>query len=201
MKKRIFFSLFALSLLTAGWATTGPGLQIGDTAPDFRLKNVDSKMVSLADFKGVKGYIVIFTCNHCPFSVAYEDRIIELQTTYGPQGYPVIAINPNDPSVQPEDSHEAMTTRAREKRFNFPYLMDEGQKVFPQYGATRTPHVFLLDKDRVVRYIGAIDDNFSDAASVQEPFVANAIRALQKGETPDPALTKATGCTIKVRKG
>lgn len=200
MKNAILSAFVVLSTLLSLFASTGPGLGIGDTAPDFKLRNVDGKMVSLADYPQAKGFIVIFTCNHCPFSVAYEDRIIELQKTFGPQGYPVIAVNPNDPAAQPEDSYDLMVTRAKEKSFNFPYLFDEGQKVYPQYGATRTPHVYVLDKARVVRYIGAIDDNFSDASAVQKNYVADAIRALQQGGTPEPALTKAVGCTIKVRK-
>jgi len=200
MKKILLPLAIVLMAFTATWATTGPGLGIGDVAPDFKLRNVDGKMVGLADYPKAKGFIVIFTCNHCPFSVAYEDRIIELQKTFGPQGYPVIAINPNDPAAQSEDGFDQMVTRAREKGFNFPYLFDEGQKIYPQYGATRTPHVYLLDRERVVRYIGAIDDNFSDAAAVQKPYLADAVKALQSGGTPDPDVTKAVGCTIKVRK-
>lgn len=199
MKNAILSAFTVLSTLLSLHAT-GPGLGIGDVAPDFKLRNVDGKMISMADYPQAKGFIVIFTCNHCPFSVAYEDRIIELQKTFGPQGYPVIAINPNDPAAQPEDSYDLMVTRAREKAFNFPYLFDEGQKIYPQYGATRTPHVYLLDNKRVVRYIGAIDDNFSDASAVQKHYVADAIRALQQGGSPEPELTKAVGCTIKVKK-
>jgi peroxiredoxin len=200
MKKILLSLAIVLMAFAATWATTGPGLGIGDVAPDFKLRNVDGKMVGLADYASAKGFIVIFTCNHCPFSVAYEDRIIELQKTFGPQGYPVIAINPNDPAAQSEDSFDHMVTRAREKGFNFPYLFDEGQKIYPQYGATRTPHVYLLDRERVVRYIGAIDDNFSDAAAVQKTYLADAVRALQNGGKPDPDVTKAVGCTIKVKK-
>jgi peroxiredoxin len=199
--KKMFFSLAALFVLLASiGATTGPGLNVGDKAPEFKLKNVDGRMVSLADFPQAKGFIIIFTCNHCPFSVAYEDRIIELHKQFGPQGYPVIAINPNDPTVQSEDSFEAMVTRSKEKSFAFPYLFDDGQKVYPQFGATRTPHVFLLDKERIVRYIGAIDDNFSDAGSVQKPYVAQAITALQNGQKPETDYTRAVGCTIKAKK-
>lgn len=199
MKNISFLLVLMLGLLASSF-TGGPGLNIGDQAPDFKLKNIDGKMVSLEDFQGVKGYVVIFTCNHCPFSVAYEDRIIALHSQYSSKGYPVILINPNDPSVQPEDSFANMVTRAKEKGFTMPYLFDDGQQVYPKYGATRTPHVFLLDKRRVVRYIGAIDDNFSDATAVKHRFLEDAIAALEKGETPEPAVTKAVGCTIKVRK-
>lgn len=176
------------------------GYKIGDKATDFKLKGTDDKIHSLADLKDVKGYVVIFTCNHCPFSIAYEDRIIALQAKYKEKGYPVIAINPNDPAVNPDDSFDKMKVRAKEKGFNFPYLFDEGQKIYPQYGATKTPHVFLLDKNRVVKYIGAIDDSARDAAAVEEKYLENALNALLAGDTPNPTTTKAIGCSIKTKK-
>lgn len=175
------------------------GLKIGDKAPDFNLLNVTGEMVSLSNYEDVHGYIVIFTCNHCPYAVKYEDRIIALHNTYASQVYPVVAINPNDPSVQPEDSYEAMKVRAEEKSFPFAYLFDDGQKVYPKYGATRTPHVFLLNSERMVQYIGAIDDNYSSAANVSERYLEEAIASLERGETPNPSLTKAIGCTIKTK--
>jgi peroxiredoxin len=174
------------------------GYQVGDKATDFKLKNVDGKMVSMADYKDAKGYVVIFTCNHCPYSIAYEDRINDLNKKYAPLGYPVLAINPNDPSVSPGDSFEAMQERAKSKNFTFPYLYDEGQKVFPVYGATRTPHVFLLDKDLTVAYIGAIDNNHQDASAANEKYLEDAIEDLRANKQPDPNFTKAIGCTIKV---
>ena len=175
------------------------GLNIGDVAPDFKLMNVDDSMVSLSDYEDAKGYIVTFTCNHCPYAVMYEDRLIELHNTYAAKGYPVVAINPNDPDVKPGDSFEAMKVRSKDKGFPFAYLMDEGQQVYPQYGATKTPHVFLLDADKKVRYIGAIDDDARDASAVTEKFLENAISALEKGEDPTPATTKAIGCSIKTK--
>lgn len=176
------------------------GYQPGDVATDFSLKSTDGKMVSMKDFPDAKGFIIVFTCNHCPFAIKYEDRINDLAKRYKPQGYELIAINPNDPEVQPADSFEAMQDRAKEKSFAFPYLFDEGQQIFPQYGATKTPHVFLLDKERVVRYIGAIDDNVEDASLVQEKYLENAIAALSQGNLPEPSVTKAIGCSIKVKK-
>jgi glutathione peroxidase-family protein len=128
-------------------------------------------MVSLKDYNNAKGFIVIFTCNHCPFAKAYEDRIVALDKQYSNLGYPVIAINPNNPAKQPEDSFENMRRRAKEKAFTFPYLFDEGQKIYPQYGATKTPHVYVLQKSakgNVVKYIGAIDDNYDDVSAVKE---------------------------------
>ena len=143
------------------------GYKIGDTATDFNLKNVDGKMVSLADYPDAKGYIVIFTCNSCPYAVMYEDRIIDLHNKYASKGYPLIAINPNDPEIKPDDSYKNMQKRAKNKGFDFPYIFDEKQEIFPVYGATKTPHVFLLDDKKVVQYIGAIDDNAQDASSCQ----------------------------------
>lgn len=199
--KRYLLAALLLPLLAVSLHAGGYG--VGDKATDFRLKNVDGSMVSLADFNEAKGFIVIFTCNHCPYSVAYEDRIIELDAKFKPRGYPVIAINPNDPAVQPEDGFEEMKERAKEKGFTFPYLLDDGQKIYPQYGATRTPHVYVLQKrgaDLVVRYIGAIDNNHSDAEEADELYVADAVSALLDGSEPSVSTTKAIGCSIKKKK-
>lgn len=177
--------------------------KIGDYATDFSLKHVDGKMVSLADFKDAKGFIVVFTCNHCPFAIAYEDRLNLLDARYKSKGYPVIAINPNDPAVQPQDSYKAMQVRAREKGFTFPYLVDEGQKIYPQYGATRTPHVFILQKANdklVVQYIGAIDNNHKDAGDVTERYVEDAVNSLLNNKAVKKPTTVAVGCGIKVKK-
>ena len=130
----------------------------------------------------------------------YEDRINALHAKYADQGYPVIAINPNDPEVKPGDDQKAMMTRAGDKGFEFPYLFDAGQAVYPQYGATKTPHVFILDAEHVVKYIGSIDDNPQDESSVGVKYVESAITALEKGQDPTPATTKAIGCSIKVKK-
>lgn len=191
------------AMLFAFTAFAQDGYKVGDYAEDFSLKNTDGKMVSMADFPDAKGFIVIFTCNHCPYSKLYEDRIIALDKKFKKKGYPVIAINPNDPEIEPDDSYEKMIIRAEEKGFTFPYLFDEGQKVFPKYGATRTPHVFLLNKedDKLkVAYIGAIDDNAKKPKEVKNAYLANAVRAVMKGDTPDPTVTKAIGCSIKVSK-
>lgn len=179
---------------------TPNGLSIGDTAEDFNLKNVNGEMVTLSGIEDAKGYIVTFTCNTCPYAVEYEDRIIDLHKKYAPMGYPVIAINPNDPQVKEGDSFSAMQVRAEEKSFPFEYVIDEGQKVYPKYGATKTPHVFLLDKDLTVKYIGAIDDNHEDANLVKVKYVEDAISALEAGNDPDPATTRAVGCSIKTKK-
>jgi peroxiredoxin len=190
--------LFGISLLTM--SVTYAGYIVGDKATDFNLKNVDGKYVSLKDFPNAKGFIVVFTCNHCPYAKAYQDRIIELDKKYKNKGYPVIAINPNDPQLVPDDSYDAMVTRAKEKGYTFPYLLDEKQNIYRQYGASHTPHAFLLQKENgalVVKYIGAIDDNYQDASKVTTPYLANAVDALLAGNSPNPAFTKAIGCGIK----
>jgi peroxiredoxin len=193
--------LFALFLITASVLNTAAqGYKVGDVAADFKLKNVDGKMVSMSDYPDTKGFIVIFTCNHCPFSVAYEDRIIALDKKYKKSGYPVIAINPNDPEIVPADGYAEMKQRASDKGFTFPYLFDDGQKVYPKYGAMRTPHVFLLKKDDKalkVAYIGAIDDNSQEPDAVKVKYLENAVEALLAGNLPQPDFTKAIGCTIK----
>ncbi|HLT87077.1 MAG TPA: thioredoxin family protein [Sphingobacterium sp.] len=176
---------------------------IGDQATDFSLQGVDGKTVSLSDYADAKGYIVIFTCNTCPFAVAYEDRINALDKKYKPLGFPVIAINPNDPELSPKDNMEAMIQRSADKNFSFPYLLDSGQKIYPQYGAQRTPHVFVLNKEdgnNIVRYIGAIDDNHEDANDVSARYVDDAVDALLKGEAVKTEKTVAIGCDIKVKK-
>lgn len=179
------------------------GYKVGDVAADFKLKNVDQKTVSLSDYAAAKGFIVVFTCNHCPYAKAYESRIIALDQKYASKGYPVIAINPNDPIVVPADNFEAMQVRAKEKGFTFPYLFDDGQKVYPQYGATKTPHVFLLNKENgknIVRYIGAIDDNYADATDVSNKYVEAAVDALLANQPIRQANTVAIGCSIKAQK-
>lgn len=206
MKTFKVLALFAVVVLISAFAVNtikknnGSGYAIGDIAADFSLKNVDGKMVSLSDYDAAKGFIVIFTCNTCPFSVANEDRIIALDAKYKNLGYPVVAINPNNPAVKTGDSFSEMKKRAKTKGFTFPYLVDEGQKVYPEYGATKTPHVYLLEKSKkglVVQYIGAIDDNSRNAANVKTKFLENAVDALLEGRKIELTTTKAIGCSIK----
>ena len=192
--------MFISAAFLALCSFTFTGYNIGDKAIDFKLKNVDGKMVSLADYKDAKGFIVIFTCNHCPFAKAYEDRIIALNTKYVGKGYPVIAINPTDASQIEADSYANMQQRAKDKKFNFPYLVDETENVAKTYGATRTPHAFVLQKsgtDYIVKYIGAIDDNADDASAVKVKYVENAVDNLLAGKPVSPTTTKAIGCGIK----
>lgn len=191
------------SIATTEEAIVNADYTIGDEATDFSLIGTDDKTYSLAQYTDAKGFIVIFTCNHCPYAKAYEDRIVALDKKYKDLGYPVIAINPNDASVQPEDSFDLMKVRAQEKGFTFPYLVDEGQKIYPQYGATKTPHVFILQKENgknIVKYIGAIDNNHENANDVSEKYVEAAVDALLAGNEIAVKETVAIGCTIKVKE-
>ncbi len=177
-------------------------LKIGDKAPDFKLKNIDNKWVSLSDFNSQKGVVIVFTCNHCPYAKLYESRLVDLQTKYGKKGFPVVAINPNDSTIVAEDSFSKMVVNAKEKGFNFPYLLDD-KALFQKYGATRTPHIYLLEKSGNafnVAYIGAIDDNPQDANDVKDAYLAQAIESLLAGKKPSVTETKAVGCSIKFRK-
>lgn len=195
-----YLLIISLSLFTL--SVSGGGYNVGDKASDFSLKNTEGEYVSLKDYPETKGFVVIFTCNHCPFARAYEDRIIAIHNKYSLKGYPVIAINPNDPEIVPEDSYENMKIRVKEKGYTFPYLDDEKQEVFKEYGATRTPHVFVLTRknsDLEVSYIGTIDNNYKDAEQVTKNYLSDALDALLAGKKPETEFTKAIGCTIKVK--
>jgi peroxiredoxin len=199
-------AILLLVLLVSAFSTNSKnfyedGYDIGDIATDFSLMNVDGNMVSLSDYKDAKGFIITFTCNTCPYAVLYEDRIEALHKKYASKGYPVIAIMPNNTDIMPGDNMKAMKARAASKGFTFPYLMDEGQKIFPQYGATKTPHIYVLQKTKkgnVVKYIGAVDDNYKDAKAVTNKYVENAVNALLNGEDIIETKTRAIGCTIKI---
>ncbi|MDF1574314.1 MAG: thioredoxin family protein [Bacteroidales bacterium] len=178
------------------------GVKPGDNAIEFSLKNVDGTTVSLSDYDDQKGVIVVFTCIPCPYAKAYEERIIKLHKTYAVKGFPVVAVNPNDEELSPEDTFANMKAKAEEREYPFPYLKDESQEIYKAYGATRTPHIFLLKNEGgqfKVAYIGAIDDNAMDVASVHIKYLENAISALLSGTNPDPATTKAIGCSIKTK--
>lgn len=179
------------------------GYKVGDTAADFKLKNVNGKTVSLADYKAAKGYIVVFTCNHCPYAKAYESRIMDLDKKYSAKGYPVIAISPNDPVAEPADSFEKMQELASKKGYTFPYLIDETQDITRAYGAKATPHVYVLQKTaagNVVKYIGAIDDDTENTKADKVKYVEGAVNALLSGKQPQVTATKAIGCSIKWKK-
>jgi peroxiredoxin len=194
-----FFLLACFALLIAGKPVT-LNYGIGDTVADFKLKNVDGKMVSLSDYSKAKGAIVIFDCNTCPYSKAYNDRIIALNKKYAPQGFPVITINANDPESSEGDSFDEMVSLAKRKNYDFPYLVDESQSVAKSFGATNTPHVFVLNNESAafrVAYIGAIDDNSRSASSAKKKYVEEAVEALLANKAVPTTKTKAIGCGIK----
>jgi peroxiredoxin len=192
--------LAIVSILTVAFTVkTEKGYKVGDKIENFKLKNIDDKMVSLSDYKEAKGFIIVFTCNMCPYSVANEDRINALDAKYKSKGFPVIAINPNDPEASKGDSFEDMKVRASEKGFTFPYLFDEGQKVYPKFGASKTPHVYIVTKSSMkVEYIGAIDNSSRNPDVVSEKYVENAVDALLAGNKIEKTETRAIGCSIKV---
>ena len=175
------------------------GYEIGDEASDFELKNFDGKIVSLSDYQGEKGLILIFDCNTCPYSKAYNERIITLHNTFGPKVFPVVTINSNDGDQSPGDSFENMIAKAKQKNYDFPYLHDENQRVAKAFGATNTPHVFVLQRkgsDFVVAYIGAIDNDARSGAKADKKYVEEAVTALLAGKPVTTSKTKAVGCGI-----
>ena len=202
MKNIIKTSVLSIILVFISAFTTAQnkGYKVGDEATNFTLENIDGKKTSLSDYKDAKGFIIVFTCNTCPYSVAYEDRIMALDKKYKTKGYPVIAINPNDPAAKSGDSMAAMKVKAKEKGFTFPYLLDVGQKIYPQYGASRTPHVYILERQGnkyIVQYIGAIDNSSRNPDAVTERYAEDALDALLAGQQPTTTYTRAIGCSIK----
>jgi peroxiredoxin len=196
------YLLIIATFFISGKPVLNEGYQVGDTVGSFNLKNVDGKMVSLADYKTAKGVILIFDCNTCPYSKSYNDRIIGLHDKFSSKGFPVVAINSNDPQISPGDSFEEMVKRAKNKKYTFPYLFDESQEVAHAFGATNTPHVYVLQKvgnDFKVAYIGAIDNNSRDASAADKKYVEDAVGAILSGSSVPVNKTKAIGCTIKYR--
>lgn len=198
--RRILFACFLMLGITAQAQT---GYQVGDVVSDFNLKNVDGRKVSLANYADAKGYIVVFTCNTCPVAKAYQDRVEALNKEFAPKGYPVIAINTNDAVASPGDSYEKMQERAKEKNFSYAYLEDPDHIYTKKFGATKTPHTFVLQKTakgNEVAYIGAIDNDQQEENDSREIYVKNAVNALLGGKKPAVTATKAVGCSIKWKK-
>jgi len=169
-------------------------LKIGAPAPDWSgVIGIDDKEHGLADYKEAKVVVMVFTCNHCPVAIAYQDRLVALQKDYQKKGVQLIAVNVNN---IPADRLEPMKVRAKEKGFNFPYLYDPTQKMGYDYGARVTPHVFVLDKDRKIAYVGAVDDN-NNPKKAEKHYLRDALDALLAGQKPAPAETRPRGCTVK----
>jgi peroxiredoxin len=172
-------------------------LAIGETAPEFCLRGVDGKTYSYSDAAGDKATVIMFWCNHCPYVIPNQERVIAMQAELMAQGVRFAAICANDAVAYPGDGYEAMQQRAAEKGYNFPYLHDATQAAARAYGAQRTPEVFLFDAVRKMRYHGRIDDNHEDVRAAKSHDLRNAIAAVLAGALPDPAETGAFGCTIK----
>lgn len=178
-------------------AEKGKGLAIESVLPVFDLPGVDGKNHSPKEFAGKKVLAVIFTCNHCPYAQAYQDRIIALQKESGPKGLQVIAINSNDAVNYPEDSFEKMIERQKEKKFNFPYLRDESQAIAKAFGAQVTPDCFVFGKNRKLAYRGRIDDNWQNSTEAKMHDLKNAVIALLEEKKPLVQEASAIGCSIK----
>ena len=172
-------------------------LEIGQRAPDFTLPGVDGKDRSLSSFKDKKIVVVLFTCNHCPYVQAYEERLICIQRDYGAKGVQLVAINANDAAAYPEDSFDNMVRRAKQRQLNFPYLRDETQRVARAYGAEYTPEAFLLNAKFQPRYIGRIDDNWQHPDKVKTHDLRHALDAVLAHRKVENPITHAIGCTIK----
>jgi len=173
-------------------------LKLTKRLPEFRnLPGVEGKSHSSKEYSGENILVVLFSCNHCPYVRAYEDRIIALQREYGPRGVQVVAINSNDTKNYPEDSFDKMVLRAKEKGFNFPYLRDDDQSVAEAFGATHTPQFFVFDRERKLRYSGRMDDNWEHPAAVKENYLRDALGALLAGKDVPIPETYSIGCTIK----
>lgn len=172
-------------------------LQIGSTIPDFELHAVDGKTYSVNSFKDQKVLIIIFSCNHCPYVQAYENRIIQIQKDYSSSGVAIAAINSNDKVKYPEDSFEEMKKRGELKKFNFYYLRDEDQSVARSFDAAHTPELFVFDSERKLVYHGKIDDNWQDENKVKTKYLRNALDELLSGNEISVPETFSIGCTIK----
>ncbi len=172
-------------------------IAVGKPGPGFNLKGVDGKTHSLTEFASRKAVVVVFTCNHCPTAVQYEDRLVQLQKDYAPKGVQLVAINPNEDKGHPTDSFDHMVVRARQKGFNFPYLRDDTQAAAKAYGALRTPHVFLLDAKRTVAYHGRIDDNPDEPNAVGRHDLREALDEVLAGKPVSVPTTEPVGCSVK----
>jgi len=172
-------------------------LELSQTAPDFSLPGVDGKTYALADFDDAPVLVVVFSCNHCPYVVGSEDRINAFHAAYAPRGVALVAINANEAENHPTDDFDHMVQRAREKDFRFAYLRDESQEVAKAYGALRTPHFYVFDADRRLRYTGRMDDNPREASKATTHELVDAVDALLAGSAPPVALTNPIGCNVK----
>jgi len=197
MKKFISIILIGcLTILSAKELDLGSILPLGD----IKMADISGKDISLNDAKGKNGLLVIFSCNTCPWVIAWEDRYVELAETYKDKGVGIVAINSNEKQFETVDSMEEMQAHAKEQGYNFYYTMDNGSKLASEFGATRTPHIYLFDKKDKLVYRGAIDDNARKPDKVENTYLADAIDNMLAGSAIDPTATKALGCAIKFAK-
>ena len=173
------------------------GMPLGTQAPPFSLPDVDGETRGLESFGDADVLVIVFTCNHCPYAIASEDRLIEIQRDYAPRGVQVVAINPNDAQKYPDDSFDAMKVRAADKGFNFPYLHDESQSVARAFDAACTPDIFVFDRDRKLIYNGRIDDNWQQPAQVTRRDLRAVLDAAVEGGSVDFEHVPSMGCSIK----
>lgn len=174
-------------------------LELGQSAPDFSLPGVDDQTYSLSSFADAKILVVAFTCNHCPFVIGSEERIKAFHAKYSPQGVALVCINSNEEENHPTDGFAHMRERAKEKAFEFPYLRDASQETAFTYGALRTPHFYLFDSDRKLRYTGRLDDNPREATKATTHELSDAVDALLAGREAETPLTNPIGCNVKWR--
>jgi peroxiredoxin len=173
------------------------GMPVGTSAPPFSLPGVDGKTWSLDSFADAELLVVVFTCNHCPYAIASEDRLLEIQADYADKGVRLVAVNPNDAVNYPADSFDKMVERAAVKAFTFPYLHDESQGVARAYDAACTPDIFVFDRDRKLVYNGRIDDNWQQPAEVTRRDLRAVLDAALEGRPVDFEHVPSMGCSIK----
>jgi peroxiredoxin len=196
LKKIFISSIFSFILITQSSA------QNDTTSLDFSLKNVNGNMFSLNDYHNAKGFIVVFTCNHCPFAKLYPKRLNKLNKKYHHKGFPLLAISSTDTVLYAEDTYDNMVIKANKEKFNFPYLYDSAQSVAKLFNAERTPQAFVLLKENnnwVIKYNGAIDDNGAEPKKVKVDYVSDAVEALLKNQKVLITETKSIGCKIMFR--
>jgi len=174
-------------------------LHPGDPAPDFALPGVDGRTWKLADFGDKPLLAVVFWCNHCPYVLAWESRMIEIARRYGPKGVGFVLINANDAVAYPTDGFDAMVRRAHEHGYPFPYLRDDSQAVAHAYGALVTPHPMLFDRERHLLFQGRIDDNHEHPERVKEHYLERALDQGLAGRPVSPPALPVAGCTVKWR--
>jgi peroxiredoxin len=202
MKERKIFFLATLGVFLS-FLTSAQTYQVGSIIKDFSLPDVSNKTISLSDYKGAKGFIIVFTSNSCPFSKLYEQRLAELNQMYKERGYHLIAINSNDPQRYPDDSFENMKLKAKEINIDYPYLFDEEQKIGALFNPQKTPQAFIVNVENhlyKIAYSGAIDDNASDTKTVKTKFVEKALEDLLSGNKVSVTTSKPVGCMVKWRK-